>query len=222
MIGDLGSTDQHGADASVTRVMTYIDGFNLYFGLRDKRWRRYLWLNPRLLSSNLLKPGQVLVGTRYFTARIAEDPRDPGKHRRQGLFLEAIEIQPETTIHYGHYLRRPQQCFTCGATWMSHEEKMTDVQIAVQLLGDAVDNRYDTAIVVSADSDLAPPIEAVLRRFPSKRVIVASPPARRSQRLESVASAYFILGRKVIQDSQFPDEVAKPGGFILRRPIKWR
>jgi uncharacterized LabA/DUF88 family protein len=105
---------------------------------------------------------------------------------------------------------------------MSHEEKMTDVQIAVQLLGDAVDDRFDTALVISADSDLAPPISAVRSRFPRKTVVVACPPERKSQRLESVANAYFTLGRKVIQDSQFPDEVTKANGYVLRRPPKWR
>jgi len=50
------------------RVIAYIDGFNLYFGLRDKGWRRYLWLDVQKLSTNLLKPGQQLVFTKYFTA----------------------------------------------------------------------------------------------------------------------------------------------------------
>ncbi len=204
------------------RVITYIDGFNLYFGLKAKGWRRYLWLNPQLLGGNLLKSDQQLVGTKYFTARIAADSRDPDKHRRQGTFLEAIETLPATTIYYGHYLRKPQRCFSCGAQWMSHEEKITDVQIAVELLGDAVDDRFDVALVISADSDLAPPITAVRARFPNKTIAVACPPERRSQKLQSVANGYFTLGRKVIQDSQFPDAVLKANGFVLTRPTKWR
>ena len=27
--------------AGMSRVITYVDGFNLYFGLRDKGWRKY-------------------------------------------------------------------------------------------------------------------------------------------------------------------------------------
>ena len=38
---------------------------------------------------------------------------------------------------------------------------MTDVNMAVELLSDAQDDEYDVAILVSADSDLAGPIEAV-------------------------------------------------------------
>jgi len=38
------------------RVITYIDGFNLYFGLKDKGWKRYYWLNLVELSGKFLKP----------------------------------------------------------------------------------------------------------------------------------------------------------------------
>jgi hypothetical protein len=46
------------------RVIVYVDGFNLYFGLKSKKWQRYYWLNPRLLAENLLKPGQTLVAVK--------------------------------------------------------------------------------------------------------------------------------------------------------------
>jgi uncharacterized LabA/DUF88 family protein len=207
---------------NVKRVITYIDGFNLYYGLKSKGWRRYYWLDPRQLGTELLRPGQELVSTKYFTARIAADPRDPDKHRRQQLFIEAIETLPETRVFYGHYLQKPQSCHSCGAKWMSHEEKMTDVNIAVELLSDAFDNAFDTAIVISADSDLAPPISLIRSRSPEKRIIVVCPPDRRSQRLESIAHGYFSIGRKTIQDSQFPDRVTKPNGFVLTRPMRWR
>lgn len=204
------------------RVIGYVDGFNLYFGLRAKGWRRYYWLDPHLLFINLLKRDQALVAVKYFTARISAHPRDPDKHRRQGTWLEAVESRPLTSVYYGHYLPKPQQCKKCGATWMAHEEKMTDVNIAVELLRDAYDDAFDTALVVSADSDLAPPVEAVVTRFPAKRVIVVAPPERTSKKLESVASASFRLGRKTLHDSQLPDEYTKPNGFTLRRPPTWR
>ena len=54
-------------------------------------------------------------------------------------------------IHYGYYLPKTQQCSACGATWQTYEEKMTDVNIAVEMLSDAYENRFDTAIVVSAN-----------------------------------------------------------------------
>ena len=98
---------------------------------------------------------------------------------------------------------------------------MTDVNIAVELLGDAVDNAYDTAIVVSADSDLVGPIKAVLGRYPSKQIVVAFPPERSSNHLSQVATKDFTIGRKKLKDSQLPNQVAKPDGYVLTRPPTW-
>ena len=82
---------------------------------------------------------------------------------------------------------------------------MTDVNIAVELLGDAQDDIFDTALVVSGDSDLYGPIETVRRRYPHKRVVVAFPPDRVSKKLRSGPS--FTIGRDAFRDSQLPDQV---------------
>ena len=44
------------------RVIAYIDGFNLYFGMMEAGYNNCRWLNISKLASNLLKPGQTLVG----------------------------------------------------------------------------------------------------------------------------------------------------------------
>lgn len=203
------------------KVIAYIDGFNLFFGLRAKGWQRYYWLNPAALARNLLKPGQYLVEVNYFTTRISANPRDPEKHLRQQDYLEAIEATPGIRMHFGHYLSKPKQCHRCHATWTHHEEKMTDVQIAVQLLADAIDGRYDTALLVSADSDLTPPVAAVKARYPDKRIVMVCPPQRQSKRLEAECHACLRLGRGTLLASQFPDAVTKPDGFVLQRPATW-
>ena len=205
----------------MNRVVGYIDGFNLFFGLRDSGLRRYYWLNPELLIQNLMKPWQTLAGVRYFSARISPSPGDPDKHLRQQTYLEAVETLAGVEAIYGHYLSKPKQCRTCGAQWQQAEEKMTDVNIAVRLLADAMDDAFDTAMIISADSDLVPPVEAVRARFPAKRIIIASPPARHSPRLAAAANACFTIGRKKLQDSQLPDTITKPDGFVLARPASW-
>ena len=63
------------------RVMVYVDGFNLYYGLRTKGWRRLYWLDMQALSENLLRRGQRLAGVRYFTARITG--KEQAKRRRE-------------------------------------------------------------------------------------------------------------------------------------------
>ena len=203
------------------RVIVYIDGFNLYYGLRSMGWRHYLWLDLRQLSENLLRPPQRLEMIRYFTARISAESHDPDRPRRQGLYLEALGTLLDLSLHYGSYITKNQRCPNCGAITRTFEEKMTDVNIAVEMLCDAQDNAFDTAIVISADGDLTGPISAVRRRYPQKRVVIAFPPGRRSFALRSAANGYFNIGQNAIRNSQLPEHVVKPDGYILKRPPSW-
>ena len=200
------------------RVIAYIDGFNLYFGLRDKGWRRYLWLDVQKLSTNLLKPGQQLVFTKYFTARVSK-PDD--KRRRQQTYLEALGTLPDLDIFYGKYQLNPRYCKKCGYQDDIPNEKMTDVNIAVELLADAFQNGYDTALLISADSDLTGPVKRVRLLFADERVVVAFPPKRSSLELKKAASACFTIARAKFKRSQFPEEVVKPDGYTLVRPARW-
>jgi uncharacterized LabA/DUF88 family protein len=150
------------------RVISYIDGFNLYYGLKSQNWRRYLWLDVQALSRNLLKPDQTLVRTKYFTARISQPP---DKVKRQNTYIEATQTLHDVSIHYGHYLTSPRSCRNCGFTFNVAQEKMTDVNIAVELMEDALKDAFDTAVLISADSDLIAPLAAVRRLFPLKRLL---------------------------------------------------
>ena len=95
------------------------------------------------------------------------------------------------------------------------------MNIAVALLHDALRDAFNTAIVVSTDSDLIGPINTVLRNYPDKRVVVAFPPNRHSEELHHQAAATFRLGRRIIADSQFPAQVFDANGFVLRKPWRW-
>jgi uncharacterized LabA/DUF88 family protein len=203
------------------RVAVYVDGFNLYFGLRSKGWRDCYWLNPCEMATRLLKPNQTLQVVKYFTARVNVRGAST-KHVRQNTFLEAIESTPCTKVFYGQYQAKQKKCRSCDAQWTDYEEKMTDVNIATQLLCDAFADTFDTALVVSGDSDLAPPMEALRKLFPLKRIIAVFPPDRVSKKLRQVAHGQLTLGRKLLKDSQFPDAYTKPDGYVLKRPDSWR
>ena len=163
------------ADSRITtspsprRVVMYVDGLNLYYGLREARWRRYYWLDLRRLAQSLLLSGQSLAAVRYFTARFNPDTADPGRHIRQDTYLRALDTLPGLSIQYGYHLPKTRDCPRCGASLPAYEEKMTDVNIAVALLNDAQDNLFDTAIVISADSDRSSPISAVRIGMPTNR-----------------------------------------------------
>jgi uncharacterized LabA/DUF88 family protein len=201
------------------RVIVYIDGFNFYFGLKEKGWKRYYWLNLQKLAENLIKPGQKLLITKYFTSRIS---LPPDKQKRQSIFIEALETLDDFQIFYGTYLINDIECLRCGNRFPKPSEKMTDVNIATELLSDAFLDKFDKAILISADSDLSAPIKKLKELFPGKKIIVAFPPARFSYTLSKIAESFFTIGRKKIADSIFPGQVTKKDGYILEKPDRWK
>lgn len=204
---------------AVERVIAYIDGFNLYFGLKSKGWRRYYWLNIQLLVQNLLKPNQRLLLTKYFTTRITAPP---DKQRRQSTFIEALETLNDFQIFYGKYQLNLRQCPYCGIQDEVPKEKMTDVNIATEILKDAYQDKFDVALLISADSDLVPPIKTVKELFSKKRIAIAFPPDRWSADLTNSADKSFVISRARIARSLFPEEVKKEDGYILRCPSSWK
>jgi uncharacterized LabA/DUF88 family protein len=206
-------------DTNIERVIAYVDGFNLYFGLKSRGWCRYYWLNIQRLAQNLLKPNQRLLLTKYFTARIA-DP--PDKQERQSTYIEALETLNDFQIFYGKYQLNPRHCSHCGFQDEVPNEKMTDVNVAVEILKDAYQDKFDVALLISADSDLVPPIKTVRELFPNKRVVIASPPGRYSVDLANSASKSFVISRRSIAKSLLPEEIEKEDGYILRCPSSWK
>jgi uncharacterized LabA/DUF88 family protein len=218
------------------RAIVYIDGFNLYFGLREstgadkKQTKRSYWLDLQRLAENIVQNRQ-LVAVKYFTARIKGNSQ---KVNRQNIFLDAIHWHCKNVkIFEGRYLLRQvicQKCHhvttdimcpRCHSTTHLPEEKKSDVNIATQMLKDAYENLFDTAYLISADSDLVPPIEVVRAMNPSKRVIVFFPPQRFSQELKETADAQFFLKFSTINKSLLPDVIKKPNGTIVI-PAEWK
>ena len=69
------------------RVIAYVDGFNLYFGLKDSQFKKYYWLDLPAMAVALLRPDQQLVATHYFTARIRTNGRNADDAKRQTTFF---------------------------------------------------------------------------------------------------------------------------------------
>lgn len=204
------------------RVIVYIDGFNLYFGMKSKGWKRYYWLDLVALSKSLLKTEQVLEATKYFTSRISPTPQDPQQVNRQNAYLEALDEHCSVKAILGHYLPKSITCRHCSASWQTFEEKRTDVNIAIEMLADAQSNRFDTAILISADSDLSAPIEKIRLLTPGKRVIAAFPPGRNSTQLQRLVHGSFTIGEAKLRQNQLPEIITKSDGYQLSRPTRWK
>jgi uncharacterized LabA/DUF88 family protein len=202
--------------------MAYIDGFSLYYGMKGQRWERYLWLNVDALARLLTRAAARIVGVKYFTAMVYNPPGDPDKVGRQARYNAAIRSTLGVRIIYGHYKPRQCECKGCGRKWTSYEEKQTDVNIALEVLGDAQDDRFDVLLLITRDGDLVSVLRTIRQRFGHKRIIVAAPPGRASPDLPRVADAYIHITDTHLRACQFPDEVRTAKGAIVNRPATWR
>ncbi len=201
------------------RIIVYIDGFNLYFGLREQQWRKFMWLDLPKFAAGLTLPGQTLVTTKYFTSRVSGHV---GKQKRQSSYLDALDTLPGLQIFYGQYQSHEEQCQKCGFRVLVPNEKKTDVNIATEMMTDAFQDNCDTLILVSADSDLTGPLEAISKLFPDKSLVVAFPPKRFSVELQKLATGCLYLKQGKFQNCQLSDKVKTKSGFVVERPEKWR
>jgi uncharacterized LabA/DUF88 family protein len=159
------------------RAAFYIDGFNLYHSIQDLQQPHLKWFSVYDYAAFIAKKnGEDLAVVRYFSALATH--RQPSSVARHQTYLRALK---STGVEYvlGQFKGKSRKCLNCSTTWIAHEEKETDVNIAVQIIEDAIDGRMDACYIVSGDTDLAPPIRLLKRKFPQIEYICVSPPGRR-------------------------------------------
>jgi uncharacterized LabA/DUF88 family protein len=203
------------------RAIAYIDGFNLYFGLKDSGWSCYYWLDLKHLCqcfTNDPKHPRNLISVKYFTSRVTGPP---DKRKRQSTYLEALNAIGGIKPYYGKYQPTPFTCKQCGFVSEEPEEKMTDVQLATELVSDAYQNNYETAFIISGDRDLVPAVESVVRKPLNKHAIVIFPPKRTNTDLMGVATAYLHITENELKKCLLPPEIKKIGGYALKCPDSW-
>mgnify|MGYP004554082421 FL=1 len=144
----------------------------------DVNWQRYYWIDVVKLFEQFLGLEQELNKVIYFTA----SPLDPDKNSRQSAFLNANAILNPNRFEVvrGKYINKTIKCPHCHLAINRPEEKKTDVNLSVRMIEDCVKDKTDVVVLVSADTDLIPPIDFILNNFPTKRVKVYFPPANHS------------------------------------------
>jgi hypothetical protein len=162
------------------RVACYVDGFNLYHAINDLQKPHLKWLDLNALAQSLCRPGEDLVKVAYFSAYATWLPAPYARHRQYVAALQATGVE----CHMARFNEQSARCNRCGSTWKRHEEKETDVHFSLTFLEDAVDNVFERAIIVSADSDHVPAVRCVRKRFPGKQVFAATPPGRHNKARE--------------------------------------
>lgn len=136
------------------KVAIYIDGSNFYHYLKDKEIGLPKGAKFDFNSfSNFLIGGRKCVSKRYYTGifrNIDNSTESIKLVRGQQKFLSEIE-------KIGFVIKRGRIMYDSNII----REKGTDIKIATDLIIGAVDNIYDTAILVSSDTDLIPAIKYI-------------------------------------------------------------
>jgi len=203
------------------RVACYIDGFNLYHAIDDLRKPHLKWLNLHSLAASLCRDGETLVKVAYFSAFATWKGQDVyARHRQYVAALKSASVE----CHMARFSEKSASCRSCGASWKQHEEKETDVHFSLTFLEDAMDNVFDRAIIVSADSDHVPAVRRVRARFPAKQIFVASPPERHGHArglIQACNSATMITQGRIAKHL-FPAEIIGLDGTVLAtRPQRY-
>ncbi len=204
------------------RTYVYIDGFNLYY--RCLKGTGYKWLDLYRMAE-LLLPAEKheITKVKFFTARIDARGGDVDAPLRQDVYLRALEAyRPQVEIIYGHFLSHPamRPCAPPATGWANvllTEEKGTDVNLAVHLLNDAWLNKYDCAVVVSNDSDLA---EAMRLAKEQSKLIgwMVTGKQHPSQVLAKIAHFRKPIRNHLLSSSQLPANIP---GTTITRPSVW-
>ena len=161
------------------RVNFYVDGFNFYHGLKrlrnsDSDWQKFYWLDFVKFFNLFIGDNQVLQKVYYFTA----PPLQLDKSNRQSELLEANNalIPSAFEVVKGQFYEKQVTCKICKGKYTIAEEKRTDVNIFVRMLGDCSIDNVDTLVLVSADSDIIPPLQFIKENYPTKKIRVYFPP----------------------------------------------
>jgi len=136
------------------RVAVFIDGSNFYNKLKDVGIRHTPKFDYRGLAE-WLAHGRTLTYCGYYIGVVRAKPGDAKaeamKNQQVNLFNNLQSKRQLITVQQGYIMENH------GV----YHEKGVDVKIAVDMLTGAYEGNYDTAILLSSDTDLIPVIQKV-------------------------------------------------------------
>ena len=210
------------------RVIAYIDGFNLFYS--SLKGTKNKWLDLWSMCSSLLKEDQELIEIKYFTARV-KTFTDETRRLNQNTYLSALLDNPKIKITFGfftlHNIKLPltkpmrEENRLELAEVLKTEEKGSDVNLAVSLLSDAYQNKFDYAMLFSNDSDMAMSVE-IAKNICNKKVgLYIDKKANTFDVLKKNTTVVFKLEKSFFARHQFPDSIKLSTGKIITKPASW-
>lgn len=201
------------------RISFFIDGFNVYHSLIYKRrYVKFLWLDYHALAQRYARKLNGSVANIFYFSALAY--WNQGKVQRHNLFIDALKSRGVKVI-MGNFKEKERFCNNCHQFVMGHEEKQTDVNIALYLLNEAYNDTYDIAMIMTNDTDLIPAIKMLKRFFPKKRVGILFPIERWSDELKQNCHFFRHTRKSDYSKSQFPNTLTLSSGRVINKPAHW-
>jgi uncharacterized LabA/DUF88 family protein len=213
---------------NLAKVSFFIDGFNVYHSLKDPmtgslpkapKYAKFLWLDYYKFLKRFAKKGDTISDIFYFSAYAHW--RSPGVVKRHRMLIDAWQSTGIKPI-LGAFKEKDRFCPKCKSYSKGHEEKQTDVNIAIYLIKEAFINSYDVGIILTNDTDLIPAIKMLKSTFPKKKIGVLFPIDRWSSELAQECHFWRKTRKKDLSKSQFPNTFTLPSGIVCSRPPLWK
>ncbi len=212
----------------------FIDGFNLYHSLDNQRHlRKYKWLNLWKFAESLLLPNDALIEVNYFTAYTDWNPARMQRHQDYVFLNENAGCK----VILGKFFRKDRICMVecntpcrggvgrfCQRKYIAHEEKMTDVNIAVSIVRAAALQTCESIYLLSGDNDLLPALKTAMEISPNTRIRVVLPTNSKAKSIISFCGSsglkHIRIKEKHLSGAQFADPVIV-NGITYSKPTHW-
>jgi uncharacterized LabA/DUF88 family protein len=144
-------------EPALKRAAVFVDGQNLFHGAREAFGYRYPNYDILKLAQHICQSQNWnLVQTRFYTG--VPDPTDDAQKsafwsaKLAAMGRQGIVVYSRALRYRNKTVRLPNGS---TQTFLHGEEKGIDVRIAIDVIGMAVRNEYDVAVVFSQDQDLS-------------------------------------------------------------------
>lgn len=141
------------------RVSIYIDGANFYGGLRtiNEKYTDTKFDFERYLK-DIVGSQRKLISVYYYNASLKQQINPKIFQKQQRFFERLRKIE-----HFNLILcKRQKRQDKDGKHY--YTIKGDDIHLAIDMLKDAYENKFDTAVLISGDGDFAPLIRSVKQK----------------------------------------------------------
>lgn len=170
------------------RVSIFIDGSNFYHSMKDILKKEEIVNYQKLI--NILVGGRELVNVYYYVASL-DASLDLEKYNKHHRFLEILTKIPKFNV----VLCNLKKIKTDDKGFV-YIVKGDDVRLSQDLILGALDNIYDTAIIISGDEDFLSTINIARERF-KKRIENAYFRSSSSYKLRAACNSSIRLNKLI-------------------------